>query len=171
MKRVYFIKPIGMDGPVKIGTSESPECRRKVLDSWSPFALEIVAEWDGGESVERQFHHRHRSSHQRREWFTASPLLLADIAAISEGRFDPAVLPAPQLLPRKPKDVSYITPAWKYRRSVMSRLNHCCQVSSALHDVIGPHWPVANFLDHRDSLEEMVSRMLASNPRPARRPA
>lgn len=53
-RRVYFIKPVGLAGPIKIGCSYSPEKRRSALDCWSPFALEIIAQIDGGANLERQ---------------------------------------------------------------------------------------------------------------------
>lgn len=95
MKRVYFIKPVGMAGPVKIGCSASPDGRRRALESWSPFALEIVAEIDGDFDLERRFHARFRDTHQRREWFDWSPELQAVIDAIRAQTFDVTTLPAP----------------------------------------------------------------------------
>src|SRR3546814_12747101 len=41
MKRVYFIRPIGQAGPVKIGCSVGPNKRRPELETWSPVPLEI----------------------------------------------------------------------------------------------------------------------------------
>lgn len=96
MSRVYFIKPIGMDGPVKIGCSFSPERRRSSLATWSPFALEIVAEIDGDTTLERRFHAAFISTHQRREWFNASAEISATISAINAGTFDISTLPGPR---------------------------------------------------------------------------
>lgn len=95
MKRVYFIKPVGMDGPIKIGCSQSPNTRRAALASWSPFALEIIAEIDGDHDMERRFHALFAETHQRREWFGWSRRLAATIAAINDGTFDIQALPAP----------------------------------------------------------------------------
>lgn len=95
MSRVYFIKPIGMDGPIKIGCSISPDTRRRALATWSPFALEIVAEIDGDFDLERRFHALFAETHQRREWFGWSKRLAAVISAINDGSFDAATLPAP----------------------------------------------------------------------------
>lgn len=103
-QRVYFIKPIGMDGPIKIGCSGSPNRRRKALATWSPFALEIVAEIEGNYQLERRFHAKHLASHQRNEWFAVTPELLADIAAIASGQFDIESLPAPAKLPSQKGD-------------------------------------------------------------------
>lgn len=95
MKRVYFIKPVGMDGPIKIGCSSHPDGRRRNLDTWSPFALEITASIEGDHTLERRFHARFLSSHERREWFRASPELVETIEQINAGQFDISQLPDP----------------------------------------------------------------------------
>lgn len=93
MSRVYFIRPVGMRSPVKIGCSQSPDTRLNTLDTWSPFALEIVAEIDGGFDLEGRFHALFADSHERREWFSASRRMDAVIAAINDGSFDVGKLP------------------------------------------------------------------------------
>jgi hypothetical protein len=93
-RRVYFIRPIGMQGPVKIGCSQSPDQRRCTLAAWSPFPLEVVAEIAGGERLERSFHALFAEQHERREWFRWSPELQAVMDAINAGTFDVATLPA-----------------------------------------------------------------------------
>lgn len=95
MRRVYFIKPIGMDGPVKIGCSHSPDGRLSTLNTWSPFALEIVAEIDGDERLERRFHGLFKEQHQRREWFAWTPELQRVIDEVRAGTFDTTTLPPP----------------------------------------------------------------------------
>lgn len=65
------------------------------LDSWSPFALEIIAEIVGGHNIERRFHALFAASHTRREWFDATPELLAIIEQIRAGEFDIESLPPP----------------------------------------------------------------------------
>lgn len=92
---VYFIKPVGMDGPIKIGTSVSPDGRRHTLDGWSPFALEIVAEIEGGGRIERQFHALLQPWHQRREWFEGSTEVWAVVNQVIAGTFDMSTLPDP----------------------------------------------------------------------------
>lgn len=100
MRHVYFIKPIGMDGPIKIGCSNHPMARLAALSTWSPFPLEVVAEVEGTFILERQFHALFRADHRTGEWFTASPALIATIAAIKAGRFDFTSLPDPRCLPK-----------------------------------------------------------------------
>src|SRR3546814_2554543 len=82
MKRVYFIRPIGQAGPVKIGCSVGPNKRRHELETWSPVPLAIVAEIDGGFDIERRFHAKFQDNHERREWFNWSPGLDDTITAI-----------------------------------------------------------------------------------------
>lgn len=98
---VYFIRPVGMLGPIKIGCSFSPDTRRATLDTWSPFALAIVAEIEGGMDLERRFHARFKGQHERREWFSWSHDLQETIDAISAGVFDIAGLPDPENLANK----------------------------------------------------------------------
>src|SRR3546814_4337127 len=95
MKRVYFIRPIGQAGPVKIGCSVGPNKRRHELETWSPVPLEIVAEIDGGFDIERRFHAKFQDTHERREWFTWSQGLDDTITAINAGAFDVSTLPEP----------------------------------------------------------------------------
>lgn len=103
MRRVYFIKPIGFDSPIKIGCTTNIQERFAGLSLQSPWPLEILATIEGGLTVERQFHTKFLSSRLRGEWFVSSPDLLDTIAAIAAGRFDVETLPAPVCLPcRKP---------------------------------------------------------------------
>ena len=100
MKRVYFIKPIGMVGPVKIGCSQSPTGRREALETWAPFALEIVAEIEGGFEIERRFHSMFANSYLRREWFNWTPEMGNVILAVAAGTFDLSTLPEAKPIPR-----------------------------------------------------------------------
>lgn len=98
MRRVYFIRPIGMVTPVKIGCSISPDGRRDTLESWSPFPLEIIAEIEGGYDTERRFHALFDGLHERREWFTWSQHIEAVVRDINAGTFDLSTLPPPKNL-------------------------------------------------------------------------
>lgn len=100
MKRVYFIKPIGMAGPVKIGCSDKPVRRLSQLLAWSPFPLEICAVIDGDFEVESRFHAAFEQYHTHREWFASADEITACIVAINAGTFDIASLPAPASLKR-----------------------------------------------------------------------
>lgn len=96
MKTVYFMKPVGMAGPIKVGCSHSPTQRQSDLETWSPFALEIIATIDGDHSLERKFHAYFIETHQRREWFSWSQKMADTIVAINAGRFDIGILPLPK---------------------------------------------------------------------------
>lgn len=83
--RIYFIKPVGMPGPVKIGCSADPPKRLLELSTWSPFPLEIVAMADGDFKIERNVHCCFADTHSHREWFHASDRLTAIMARIANG--------------------------------------------------------------------------------------
>lgn len=98
MRCVYFIRPIGMQGPIKIGCSISPDGRRTALDNWSPFPLEIVAQIEGDFELEHRFHAHFQAHHERREWFTWSQDIEDAITAINAGVFDVETLPDPMVI-------------------------------------------------------------------------
>jgi hypothetical protein len=83
---VYFIKPIGMDGPIKIGCSKRPMGRLANLTLWSPSPLEILATIPGDAFLERKLHVYFASAHLHSEWFAASPELQALIAGLINGK-------------------------------------------------------------------------------------
>lgn len=101
MTQVYFIKPIGKRGPVKIGCSFAPDGRKSTLQCWSPYPLEIVATLNGYTVLERRFHAKFVALHTHSEWFRWSKELQATIDAINDGTFDINILPSPERLPRK----------------------------------------------------------------------
>jgi hypothetical protein len=82
---VYFIKPAGMTGPIKIGCSFMPEKRLSSLSTWSPFALEIIATVEGGQRLERNIHECFADMHSHREWFHAGARLIEAIEKIKSG--------------------------------------------------------------------------------------
>lgn len=85
MKYIYFIKPVGMDGPIKIGYSAKPTSRLLMLSVWSPFPLEIMGTAPGGSKEENFLHKRFACLHTHREWFNSSPLLRETIRRILSG--------------------------------------------------------------------------------------
>lgn len=84
-KFVYFIKPVGLSGPIKIGSSCEPEGRLSQLADWSPWPLEILARIPGTLALERQLHGCFAHAHQHREWFAPDPDLVAGISALRDG--------------------------------------------------------------------------------------
>lgn len=156
---VYFIKPVGMDGPIKVGTSRSPDCRLQTLDSWSPFALEVVAEVDGGVHIERRFHALFAETHQRREWFGWSRRIAATIAAINAGTFDVDTLPEPISVARlawgKPKiGPKYDwTPERRFGAAYYARAN-CLHARGMPRELIYAG-PTYDFLHHSPTAAEI----------------
>lgn len=95
---VYFMRPVGADGPVKIGCSTDPEGRLKTYCGWSPIPLEVVATIPGKWAVEWAFHAKFAHLRSHHEWFTADAELTAVIEAVRAGTFDLATLPEPRRL-------------------------------------------------------------------------
>ncbi len=94
LRHVYFIRPIGHVGPIKIGCTRATYRRTQQLGTWSPLPLELVTQTPGGIVVERQFHERHAAFRSHGEWFHWSPELQRDMDLIAAGEFDASVLPA-----------------------------------------------------------------------------
>jgi hypothetical protein len=84
-RRVYFIRPAGMEGPVKIGCSEHPNGRLLSLTCWSPFPLEIAVAIDGGCDLEARIQGHFAASHTHREWFSSSSELSKLIDDLQRG--------------------------------------------------------------------------------------
>lgn len=82
---VYFIKPVGLPGPIKIGFSTLGKARLMNISTWSPFPLEIVASAAGTVEIERAVHNCFAHCHSHREWFHAAPDLLAFIEKVRDG--------------------------------------------------------------------------------------
>ena len=110
-RTIYFIKPIGMDGPIKIGITFQVEKRFRELLKQSPFDLEILALHENAETrTEHRIHRMLVSTHRRHEWFEPSPELQALIDAVNAGTFDPAALPEDK------------RPLWYEHHAVQNRL-------------------------------------------------
>jgi hypothetical protein len=120
---VYFIRPIGMQGPIKIGCSIAPDGRRSSLETWSPFPLEIVAEIEGIRLLERRFHALFREQHRSREWFAWSPELQRVMDEVAAGTFDVDTLPDPQGLRPRNRKVKW-SEASRRRASLNSRVRN-----------------------------------------------
>lgn len=76
-KRVYFLRPVGQVGPIKIGCSVFPEGRLDNFTLWSPQPLELIVSVPGTHANERALHGMFRKHHVHGEWFGASKQLLA----------------------------------------------------------------------------------------------
>jgi hypothetical protein len=85
MNHVYFMKPIGLDGPIKIGCSHRPKDRLIVFMAWSPIPLEIIAHFPGTLQIEKKIHDCFADHHLHSEWFRASPKLIKAISLLKAG--------------------------------------------------------------------------------------
>jgi hypothetical protein len=97
---IYFVKPIGLAGPIKIGHAKYWDVRGPNLQTWSPLPLECIALIDGDVALERRFHALFQECRSHGEWFHPVPRLLTVIEQIAHGDFDFGSLPEPITLPR-----------------------------------------------------------------------
>lgn len=81
---VYFIKPAGLDGPIKIGSSKRPAIRVIDLAAWSPWPLQLIGAVHGSTEDERFLHKCFADCHSHREWFHSTPHLRETIQKILE---------------------------------------------------------------------------------------
>lgn len=81
-QNVYFVKPVGLDGPIKIGCSDVPANRLLALGAWSPFPLELIGSVPGVMTDESFMHQCFADTHSHREWFHFTPALGAAIAKV-----------------------------------------------------------------------------------------
>lgn len=82
---VYFMKPVGMAGPIKIGCTKWAQDRLVNLSIWSPFPLEIIVTIPGTFKLERNLHCCFADLHSHREWFFAGERLLSMIEKLKCG--------------------------------------------------------------------------------------
>jgi hypothetical protein len=79
---VYFIKPVGLNGPVKIGLSSNPTRRLAEFGAWSPIPLEIIGTIPGTWADEQYLHECFADDHLHGEWFCYSDALAVAIKKI-----------------------------------------------------------------------------------------
>lgn len=82
---IYFLRPVGMVGPIKIGSSWKPADRMRTFMAWSPFPLEVITTTAGGVQLERNIHNCFADAHSHSEWFHPVPRLLKAIEDIKAG--------------------------------------------------------------------------------------
>jgi hypothetical protein len=173
---VYFLKPVGSDGPVKIGHARYPHERLAQYMKWSPVELEIAAiahvpDYRHDERCEAQFHGKYRDQHTHHEWFEWSPELQKDIDAINSGEFVFADLPDPRplrtgrKLPPRTEIAKVSCGLWqRATRVIQSHGEPPSHVRSAMHRM-----RYCRYRDYEDRLRacEVVWRWLElRHPRP-----
>lgn len=82
---IYFMKPVEMPGPIKIGCSRFVGQRLDTLMAWSPFPLETMASAVGDFRLERHLHDRFAHCRLHKEWFDPSIDLLERIEKVRCG--------------------------------------------------------------------------------------
>jgi len=97
--KVYFTRPVGMSGPIKIGCTTNIENRLSSLSTWSPFPLELILTIPGDTRLEGTIHDRFARDHLHREWFSPSDGLLTFIRRVISGEDVDTVL---SCIPNKP---------------------------------------------------------------------
>jgi hypothetical protein len=85
IKHVYFMRPVGMVGPIKIGCSRMLQDRLVQMATWSPFPLEIVYSEPGEHELERTLHRCFADYHSHLEWFHPGERLVAALNAMVAG--------------------------------------------------------------------------------------
>lgn len=89
---IYFVRPKGQSGPIKIGLADDAHRRLRALEANSPMRLELIATFDGGKDVECRFHEHFLPQQAHYEWFHWSSELQGMIDEIRAGAFDVACL-------------------------------------------------------------------------------
>ncbi len=84
-RNIYFIRPVGMLGPIKIGCSTCVDDRLEALATWSPFKLEVIYTEPGDYSLEKQIHEVFADYHSHREWFHPGERLLFAVGRLLGG--------------------------------------------------------------------------------------
>jgi hypothetical protein len=82
---VYFIKPVGLPGPIKIGCSSMPHARLTALMEWAAFPLELMGKVYGSYSEEKALHIELRDYRSHGEWFHPEPAVLDAIQRLMSG--------------------------------------------------------------------------------------
>lgn len=85
MRQIYFVRPIGMAGPIKIGCSKQVEFRIDGLATWSPYPLELIVTIEGQGGLERNIHECFADLHSHKEWFHPGKSLLEFIEKLKAG--------------------------------------------------------------------------------------
>lgn len=107
---VYFFRPVGAEGPIKIGCSFLPHERLLAYAHWSPVPLQLIGRVAGNQRFEKGLHAALREHHSHGEWFRPAPQVLAMVADAIAGKIDVTTLPQPRnvwgMAPRRPEDTA-----------------------------------------------------------------
>lgn len=97
---IYFIRPAGEAGPVKVGATKRPVAKRlREMQRHSPVPLELAATAEGDFVIERRLHILLAAHHLYGEWFAACPLVDSILAHAVAGTLDQVDLPPSGVCP------------------------------------------------------------------------
>jgi hypothetical protein len=85
LRYIYFMRPIGGDGRIKIGCSYKPARRLIAISVHSPYQLEIIGVGKGAIPDEQLLHEYFAADRLHSEWFRSSPELLAVMEMMGRG--------------------------------------------------------------------------------------
>lgn len=85
-KQIYFIRPVGAVGPIKIGCSRWVDERLASLMLWSPTPLEVITYAEGDVRLEFCVHRMFADHRLHKEWFAPAPALLEAIDRVKAGQ-------------------------------------------------------------------------------------
>jgi len=159
---VYFVtRAAEADGPIKIGVTYRLEKRIAEIARAEQADISLLASIPGGYPEEAAFHGAFRDSYIGREWFDRSAYLLEIIDQINGGQFDFATLPKQHLYKvpfRKPVDKSHLTPEFRYRQSVVTRIRQRGIAWSGPLDGIRANADPMIFFALKDEIEDYLEK-------------
>lgn len=82
---IYFLRPVGQVGPIKIGCSSHPQARLDALMTWAPIPLEIIATVPGDFNLEKNIHECFAADFSHHEWFHASDRVVEFVGKVAAG--------------------------------------------------------------------------------------
>lgn len=120
---IYFFKPVGRKGPIKVGCSEAPKLRLETFAAWSPVPLVFIGMVPGTLKDEQFLHRCFADSHSHGEWFQATSEVVDAIERIlAAGDFEKVrpTLVEKGSIRRKRKPA---TPEWRLCRSYQCKID------------------------------------------------
>lgn len=122
---IYFMRPIGQLGPVKVGCSIQPLSRLAQYQAWSPIPLEVFFSFPGGPKIEAALHAHLADTFSHHEWFHASEKLQRIVAGLRDGRAWGDLITLGQKSPMRSASARRIvTQSTRQRQSYLMRLHH-----------------------------------------------
>lgn len=147
---LYFLRPVGMPGPIKIGVSKFPKNRRGQMSAISPFPLELITQTQAERQIEGRVHTLLRAHHSHSEWFHAHSEVLAVVQSVADGTFDPSSLPddlGPVRFLRK-REREFDTVDWEYAKIRDDFWNAHLKIGHARGFKRGGPWPIVPSVFH-----------------------